>query len=254
MNVEICCADVDSIYAAKRGGATRVELCAGISEGGLTPPLSMVEIAKELEFPEINVLIRPRSGDFVFNDKEVRAMCWDAGSYILSGATGLVVGALTPEGDVDEMVVKELLRFSRTTARSVGKTLSFTFHRAIDLCRDWRKAFDFIISCGFDCVLTSGQASSAADGVGTLREMVDYAGGRLKIMAGCGVNVSNADKIISTGVDLIHSTARRPIESRMIFRCEDVSMGNPGADEYARLATSPELVANLIVIANKTNK
>ncbi len=246
MNVEICCADIESIYAAKYGGATRVELCTGISDGGLTPPVSMVEAARDLGIPEVNALIRTRPGDFVYSDYEISAMCKDACSLVSSGATGIVIGALTPEGDVDVEAIDLIMSTLKSANTVFNKSCRYTFHRAIDLCRDWRRAFDILISRRFDTVLTSGQAANAMLGTETLREMVKYAGGRLKIMAGCGVNADNADEIIDTGVDLIHSTARRPVQSRMKFRRENVPMGNAGADEYTRLTTSVQSVAQLV--------
>ena len=168
---------------------------------------------------------------------------------VASGATGVVIGALTPDGDIDTDICGKLI----SKARSINPHANVTFHRAFDLVRNPDKSLEEAISLGCDCLLTSGLAPTAQDGIVTLRELVRRAAGRLMIMAGCGVNADNAATIIrETGVDIIHSTARGLSASGMRFRRDDVPMGAPGSDEYARMSTSSEKVAELIEIINRT--
>lgn len=207
----------------------------------------MVKTAVALRIPEINVLLRPRPGDFVYSNREIDAIVADAETLHESGATGVVFGALLADGSIDRNAVNQVLKLSRRFS-SDGKKCHFTFHRAVDLCRDWRQAFDFIIAEGIDCVLTSGQNASAFEGIEVLTEMVEYADGRINVMAGAGVNPRNAREIICTGVDQIHSTARLPVRSPMDFRRVGVPMGVAGMDEYSRLETSEAIVSQLIEI------
>lgn len=242
--VEICCGDLSSIIAAKEGGASRIELCSGLSEGGLTPSAGMVKAAVASGIPNINVLIRPRSGDFLYSSEEVDVMEYDIRNAVGAGATGIVIGALTPEGNVDVDVCRRLIEAARNIP---GKKINVTFHRAFDLSRDADKSMADIVDLGCDCLLTSGMANSAIRGIPLLKELAERWGDRITIMAGSGVNPANVVEIVSaTGVKAIHSTARKPVASRMIFRRPSVPMGAPGLDEYAPLHTSADVVAELI--------
>ncbi len=247
--LEICCGDPASVAAAIAGGASRIELCSGLSDGGLTPSAATIETAVASGLPEVNVLIRPRPGDFLYSRHEISVMERDIEFAVASGATGVVIGALTPDGDIDTDICGKLI----SKARSINPHANVTFHRAFDLVRNPDKSLEEAISLGCDCLLTSGLAPTAQDGIVTLRELVRRAAGRLMIMAGCGVNADNAATIIrETGVDIIHSTARGLSASGMRFRRDDVPMGAPGSDEYARMSTSSEKVAELIEIINRT--
>lgn len=240
IQLEICCGDIASVLAASRGGARRIELCSGLSEGGLTPSLGLIRGAVAAGIPEINVLIRARSGDFLYTPEEVEVMKADVRLALEAGATGVVVGALTPDGDIDTETVGQLVAAARE-ARPEG--LNLTFHRAFDLSHDHKKSLDTVIALGFDCLLTSGMASSAVKGIPVLRQLVERAGDRLLVMAGSGVNPANAGDIVgASGVGAVHSTARKPVASKMRFRRADVPMGAPGSNEYSPLATSPDVV------------
>ncbi len=246
--LEICCGDLASVLAAKAGGARRIELCSGLLEGGLTPSMGLIRAAVATGLPEINVLIRPRPGDFLYTPEELLLMESDIRESIAAGATGVVIGVLTPDGDIDIDACRRLIEVAREAGREAGRErINITFHRAFDVSRDADKSLEDIIALGFDCVLTSGQAPSAVSGTLMLSHLVRRAGGRIAIMAGAGVTPANAQELLEvTGVDKLHSTARKPIASRMKFRRPRVPMGAPGTDEYAPLSTSPDVVAKLV--------
>ena len=252
MQLEICCGDLASVLAAKKGGAQRIELCSGLSEGGLTPSIGLIKAAVATGIPNINVLIRPRPGDFLYSTEELSLMEDDIKTAISAGATGIVIGVLTPDGDIDMNACERLIKAARDEARSLGReSLNITFHRAFDVSRDADKSLNDIILLGCDCLLTSGMAPTAVKGLPALQRLSRVASGRISIMAGSGVNPANARDIINaTEVDSIRSTARKPIASRMLFRRPLVPMGAPGSDEYAPLSTSPDVVAALIAAIN----
>ena len=233
--LEICAADIDSVYAAARGGADRVELCCALSEGGLTPPLGMLIQAIGIPDLKINVLLRPRSGDFIYSDIELQSMWHDTDMGCCVGVNGFVFGALTPEGDVDKEACRKILdgipRYQKT------------FHRAFDMCRNPRHAVRDIIELGFDRILTSGQAPTAMEGAALIRDLQKEFPEITFIAAG-GITPDNAAEIVRrTGVREIHASAKTTVQSRMSYRNPTVSMGTPGTDEFARTTTSGDLVA-----------
>ena len=214
--LEICAGDIDSIRAAAEGGADRIELCSALTEGGLTPSYGQLCAALESPVP-VNVLIRPRRGDFLYSPEEVEVMCRDIEEAVSLGANGVVIGALTAEGDID-------LHALEAMRRAAGNA-HVTFHRAFDRCRDPETA---------------------------LRCLKELAQGRIAIMAGCGVTPANAAEIITAAApDALHGTASMTVESPMRFRREEVGMGAP-QDEYRRKTTSVETVRELRNIIDKT--
>lgn len=251
MQLEICCGDLASVLAAKKGGAKRIELCSGLSEGGLTPSLGLIRAAVESGIENINVLIRPRPGDFLYSEEEMQLMIDDIRRAIDAGANGVVIGVLTPDGEIDKEASGRLVEAARHAAEEKGRKINVTFHRAFDVSSNPAQSLEDVIALGCDTLLTSGMAPSAVRGILQIHQLVNQADGRIVIMAGSGVNPSNAADIISaTGVEAIHSTARKPVPSRMRFRRPLVPMGSPDSDEYAPLSTSPDVVASLIKVCN----
>ena len=235
--VEICCGDIESVSAARSGGAHRIELCCALSEGGLTPSLAMIRAAVASGIGSVNVLIRPRKGDFLYSPAERALIADDIAMAVDAGATGVVVGALTPDGDVDTEALGPW--------RQQAGDAEMVFHRAFDMCRDPREALETLIGHGCSRVLTSGLQPSAYAGMQMLKQIVQWADGRIVIMAGSGVTPANAAEIASTGVDAVHSTARSAVKSRMRFRRDDVNMG-AADDEFSLLQTDPEVVKSLL--------
>lgn len=225
--LEICAGSVESAIAARDGGAKRIELCAALEIGGVTPSAGLIAEARKVEGIALNVIIRPRGGDFLYNSYEAASMEQDIITCRQLGADGVVIGALTADGDIDTVLCRRLV--------AAAGDMSVTFHRAFDMCRDPRKALEELIELGCDRVLTSGQAATATAGIPLLKELVEQACERIIIMPGCGVNSTNAAAIISaTGAKEIHASARKSVGSGMKFRHGGVSMGTPDSDEYAR--------------------
>ena len=245
--LEICCGDILSVYEAKAGGADRIELCSGLGDGGLTPSAGLIRRAVASGLP-VNVLIRPRPGDFLYSDEEMDVMVADIEMALGLGANGVVVGVLTPEGNVDMEKCGRLV----DAAREVGsRKVEVTFHRAFDLCRDPFKSLEDIIELGCGTILTSGLASSAYAGMNMLGKLVEAAVGRIAIMAGAGINPGSAGAILlNARVDAIHATARSLRPSGMRFRRESVPMGVPGADEYSLSFTDRGIVSQLRFLLN----
>lgn len=236
MILEVCCGNLESIRSAIDGGADRVEVCCALGEGGLTPSLGYMVKAMAMGIP-VRILIRPRRGDFCYTAEELAAMSYDISFADANGVDGIVIGALTPEGDIDTRAMEQLI--------SNVQGSKIIFHRAFDLCRNPEEALETLIDLGCHGVLTSGQRSDAMAGAENLRRIVDQAAGRIEIIAGCGVNVGNVEEIIRvSGVREVHSSCSEKVDSRMVYRRQDVKMGN-SADEYSYTVTDENKVREL---------
>lgn len=201
IKLEVCCGDMQSVLAAKEGGADRIELCQALEVDGLTPSAEMMAEAIGLGIP-VQVLIRPREGDFVYDEAEVETMLKEIRLAKRLGAKGVVIGALKSDGSIDEETIRRLV--------SEATGLSITFHRAFDVCSQPTEALEQIVSLGCHRLLTSGQAPSAEQGIPLIKKLVEQSGGRLIIMPGAGVNQENARRILSeTGAHEIHGSLRR---------------------------------------------
>ena len=201
IKLEVCCGDMQSVLAAKEGGADRIELCQALEVDGLTPSAEMMAEAIGLGIP-VQVLIRPREGDFVYDEAEVETMPKEIRLAKRLGANGVVIGVLKPDGSIDEETIRRLV--------SEATGLSITFHRAFDVCSQPAEALEQIVSLGCHRLLTSGQAPSAEQGIPLIKKLVEQSGGRLIIMPGAGVNQENARRILSeTGAHEIHGSLRR---------------------------------------------
>lgn len=237
--LEVCAGSVQSVIAARDGGATRVELCSALEIGGITPSAGLMREARKVNDIALHVLIRPRGGDFLYDEQEAECMVQDIITAKECGADGVVIGALTADGEIDTALC------SRLTAAAQG--MNITFHRAFDMCRDPYKALEEIIALGCNRILTSGQAATAEAGIETIKKLVALADGRISIMPGCGVNANNAAKILdATGACEIHASARKSVGSAMRFRHSGVSMGNPENDEFARKETDSNEVKAIV--------
>lgn len=233
---EVCANGVESCLAAQEGGADRVELCAGIPEGGTTPSYGEIKVARRvLTRTRLHVIIRPRGGDFLYSPLEVERMVEDIGMARQLGADGVVFGCLSPDGSLDMEANRRLM--------AAAKGLSVTFHRAFDRCRDAAGALEQLVGLGVDRILTSGQQPTALEGVALLRELNERAGGRIRLLAGCGVREENIAEIRrATGVHEFHFSARLPRPSLMTYSNPEVYMGNKDADEDSYPVTSAERV------------
>ncbi|MCM1292785.1 MAG: copper homeostasis protein CutC [Bacteroides sp.] len=241
VKLEICCADIQSVVAANVGGADRIELCSSLSEGGITPSAGFIAKAVEMSQIPVNVLIRPRGGDFVYSDAEADIMLLDIQEASQCGASGVVIGALHPDGSIDLDLCGEMCHL----AGRLG--LSVTFHRAFDMCRDPFTAARRIIDLKCDRLLTSGQAASAVAGAPLIRRLQEEFADRLTIMAGAGVKPENVGQLVgATGVSEVHASASTTLPSSMTWRNDLAYMGSAdNVDEYSRNTTSQSIVESL---------
>jgi copper homeostasis protein len=191
--------------AALAGGADRVELCVGLELGGLTPSQGLIEAVVAESLP-VHVLIRCRPGDFVFDEDEIKLMGREVRAALLSGAAGVVIGALNKFGSIDESAIARWV----ATAKATHKEATVTFNRAIDQASDPAAAMARLAGLGIDRVLTSGGAARALDGTHTLKAMV-AASGDVQVMAGGGVAPSDVPALVALGVDAVHLSAKCPV-------------------------------------------
>lgn len=238
---EVCANSVESCLAAQAGGADRVELCAGIPEGGTTPSYGEISMAREvLSSTRLHIIIRPRGGDFLYSPLEVKTMLKDIEMAQRLRADGVVFGCLTADGEIDIAVMQELMKASQG--------LSVTFHRAFDVCRTPEKALEEIIALGCNRILTSGQQATAEQGIPLLKKLQEQADERITLLAGCGVNERNIARIAhETGIHEFHFSARESVKSGMEYKNESVSMGGTvHIDEYERNVTTARRVMDTI--------
>ena len=216
--LEACVDSVKAALAAEAGGAGRVELCADLLEGGITPSGGTIqEACVRLQIP-VNVIIRPRGGDFCFSDVEFAVMKRNIALAKAAGANGVVIGILNPDGTVDVERTRALVELARP--------MSVTFHRAFDVTRDPYEALETLIELGIDRVLTSGQEPSVLEGLDLIVELVQAAKQQIIVMPGAGITERNIQKIVAaSGVREVHVAAPVSVESRMVYRNPRVFMG-----------------------------
>ncbi|CAG7731115.1 unnamed protein product [Allacma fusca] len=234
--LEVCIDTLASGIAAEAGGAGRIELCSALSEGGLTPTVGFLrQIKAKVKIP-IFVMIRPRRGDFMFGQDEIDIMKEDVRVLKENGADGFVFGLLNTRGGIDTPGCKQLLE--------EAKPLPVTFHRAFDHISEPSSALECLIQLGFSRVLTSGQASSAQEGVALIKNLVEQADGKITIMAGAGVTPLNVSEIVEfTGVKEVHASAKIAVKSAM-ERDSQIEMGN--GDDMLTYVTDRTVVAEIV--------
>ena len=235
---------VAGVRAAREAGAQRVELCADLLEGGITPSLGAIRQARTVAGIDLNVMIRPRGGDFLFNEDEFATMRADIEAAKAEGANGIVIGLLTAAGEIDVGRTRELVTLARP--------LSVTFHRAFDVAAEPFRALETLIELGVDRVLTSGQEANVLEGLPLIVELTKRAGDRIVIMPGGGITARNVERIVAAAQPReIHFAALEPVESGMKFRRAHVFMGGElRPPEYDRLDTSQALIRSVIATAS----
>ena len=198
--LESCCTDVEQIRRAQEAGARRIELCEKLAVGGVTPSAELLKAAISVAKVPVNVLVRPRGGDFVFSAAEADTMLRDIELCREAGAAAVVIGALDSRGDVDMPLMRRLC--------DAASGMSVTFHRAFDVCADSLAAFEDVLALGCDRLLTSGHESDAFKGRFFIAELVERAAGRIIVMPGCGVRRSNIARIAAdTGAVEFHASS-----------------------------------------------
>lgn len=239
ITVEICVDSLESAIAAERGGATRVELCSDLLEGGITPSAGLIATARKKISIGLHVMIRPRGGDFLYGDDEFDVMRRDVVMAKQLGADGVVFGLLDPDGNVDVQRTRQLVDLARP--------LKTTFHRAFDISADLGRALENVVEAGADRILTSGGAQTALEGSAVLSTLVECAKDRVIIMAGGGIDDQNVQVVLEkTGVREIHAALKTIVESPMKYRSQSISMGVAGGSEYQRFVVPESKVVKLV--------
>lgn len=231
--LEVCCGSADDVIQAHKAGADRVELNSNLFHGGLTPTVGELLVAKRETGMKIMTMVRPREGGFCYTDAEFATATEDAKQLLANGADGLVFGFLHPDGTLDFARTRILAEL----AQAAGKET--VFHRAIDVVPDWRATLDALVDLGITRVLTSGQEPDVSLGTQTVREMIEYAAGRIQILPGAGITARNMDRVIAeTGCSQIHLAAHKPQY--------DSSVNNNRAIYYGGCLYPPEDRFNVI--------
>jgi copper homeostasis protein len=245
LTYEVCVESAEAARAAQDGGAQRVELCAGLLEGGITPSAGMIGVARELLRIRLHVIIRPRGGDFCYSEPELAVMQRDVEMAKKLGADGVALGILRPDGSVDAEQTAILI--------AAARPMSVTFHRAFDMTRDPFEALETLVGMGVERVLTSGQEPSALEGAEIIAALVRRAGDRVIVMPGGGIRARNVRKIVAlTGAREIHFSAGASTESRMSYRNTRVFMGGAlRPPEYELKGTDEAQVHAVIVEAER---
>jgi len=236
--IEICVDAVDSALAAQRGGAQRVELCSNLLEGGVTPSAGLIAIVRKKVTIGLQVMVRPRGGDFCYSDDEFETMRQDVLTAKSLGADGVVLGLLRADNRVDVEKTRQLIELSHP--------LDVTFHRAFDLCPDLSTALEDVISTGARRILTSGGEPSALAGAQSLARLAQASAGRIAILAGGGINHNNAREVVEkSGVSELHAGLRSVTPSRAQHGSKNISPA-AGMDETQRFIVLQENVEKLV--------
>lgn len=239
--LEVCADSVQSAIAAQEGGADRIELCSGLVIGGLSPSPALFKQIRKYTDLKIRTLLRPRFGDFCYDDYEFQTLKEEVEMFRDLGADGVVIGMLDPDGALDMERMEALVN----AAGDIGITL----HRAFDVCRDPYEALEQCAAMGIDTILTSGQKSSAWEGREMLAGLSEKAAGRVQILAGAGITPEIIGKLAPlTGVNAFHMSGKTVKDSRMRFRREGVPMGIPGFGEFEIWQTDREQVRRAVKV------
>ena len=247
VTVEVCANSVQSAIEAQKGGAVRVELCGNLCDGGTTPAKSQIELSRNNIKIDLNVIIRPRGGDFLYDNLDFESMKSDIELCGELKCDGVVIGILDKSGNVDIERNGELVELAKKHGMSV------TFHRAFDRVLDIYSALEDVIRLGCDRILTSGGHQTAFGGIEVLRKLVDLSNNRIIIMAGSGVNETNVTELVhSTGVKEVHGTFQKPIQGGMKYNSPNFpdNYNNSGYFEYSFLLSDAGRVKEIVKNAN----
>jgi copper homeostasis protein len=199
---ELCTQTLEAARAAEAGGADRIELCARLSVGGVSPNFDLITATVRTVNIPVHVLIRPRAGDFCFSVAEFELMGRQIEMAKKAGAAGVAVGALLPDGRVDVQRSRELVDLARP--------MKSTFHRAFDETRDLEEALEDVVSTGASCLLTSGGEKDVLTGARSIARLREQAGERLDLMAGGGLRLHNLGEVVRrSGVSFLHGSLIR---------------------------------------------
>lgn len=246
VDMEVCVDSLESALNAEKGGATRLELCSSLMEGGLTPSIGMLRKVKEKVQIPVFAMIRPRAGDFLYTDLELEVMKADITCCKENRADGIVFGILSRDGKVDEQRCKDMIGLARP--------LPVTFHRAFDMTADYKSSLGTLIRLGFERVLTSGQDISALDGLPVICELVALAEDRIIIVPAGGITDRNIERILEgSGAREFHCSARKTHDSAMTFRNHRTKLsGSVSIPDYLHSYADEKTVRSILEIARHT--
>ena len=233
--LEVCADCVESAIAAEKGGADRIELCSNLVIGGVTPGQALFKLVRKYTDIRVRVLLRPRYGDYCYNDYEFEQLKEEVQMYRELGASGVVVGMLNPDGTLDTGRMLELVK--------AAGNMDVALHRCFDVCADPYKAREEAVSMGMKTILTSGQKATGWDGRDLLARLQEKSAGRIEILAAGGIQAGVIERLVpSSGITSYHMSGKQEVESAMQFRMEGASMGLPERNEYVLWKTSEEAV------------
>ena len=242
--LEACVDSVKSAIEAEKGGAQRVELCSNLIIGGTSPGAALFRQVRKNTNLRIRVLLRPRFGDFRYDEYEYEMMKEEVAMYRDLGADAIVTGILKSNGDLDVERMKELIEIAGDTP--------IALHRAFDVSRDPKTALEQAVELGIITILTSGQKNAAWDGRDLLKELVEQSAGRIEILAGAGISPATIEKLVPyTGVTSYHMSGKITLDSAMKFRRDGVSMGFPGFSEYEIWQTDQKNIRGAVAVLER---
>jgi copper homeostasis protein len=240
IQLEVCVDSVSNALIAQSAGAQRIELCVNLPEGGTTPSPAQIKLARKYLHIPFHVLIRPREGDFLYNDTDFEIMKSDIHYCGESGCNGVVIGVLRPDGTIDKDQNRELIRTARSYAMSV------TFHRAFDRTNNLFQALEDIIALGCDRLLTSGGYETAIEGSEVIRELIKKANERIIVMPGAGITPDNAkDLVRKTGLKELHGTFKSYRQGAM--QCRNMNLAHQ-EKEYGLWQTDTTKIKSVLEI------
>jgi copper homeostasis protein len=221
--LEIAAGSLASALAAQEGGADRVELCSSLAEGGITPSQGMLAVVRDRVRIPVYVLVRPRGGDFLYDDADFEMMRRDIEICAQLGFDGVVIGALDADGAIDPRC-RELV--------AAAGTLGVTFHRAIDASADLRRSLEDAIALGCERILTSGGCANALAGASAIAGLVEQAAGRIRILAGAGIRSQNLAEVARLSrAHEFHGSARAVHRSAMRYLNPALQDLSPDTDQ-----------------------
>ena len=240
--MEVCADSVESALIAQNAGAYRIELCDNLAEGGTTPSYGTIALARKRLNIKLYVLIRPRGGDFLYNDIEFEIMKSDIAVCGKLGCDGVVIGMLLRDGSIDEARCRELMGIANQ------HNLGVTFHRAFDRCNDFPKAMETVIGLGCERILTSGGKDTALEGAETINQLIKQASGRISIMPGAGITPENITELLQkTDANEFHGTFKSQYPSQMEYR--NTSLGDFD-EEYTQWKVDEEKIRRIQEVTN----
>lgn len=221
-----CCVDsVESAIEAEKGGANRIELCANLIIGGTSPSLALFKKVKEKTNIKINVLLRPRFGDFLYSDYEFEILKEEVKQFKEAGADGIVIGCLRSDGTIDSSKMEELI--------ALAGGMHITMHRAFDMTKEPHEALKEAKRLGVNTILTSGQRNTALEGKELIKDLIEEAGNEFEILIGSGVNANVIKEFLKESKAwAFHMSGKETLISKMEYKNNKVSMGLPMMSEY----------------------